>query len=84
MCGGGSVAGMKPSLGRVVIVPMDPDLNNGADEAPATITRVWHDALINVRITGDNAAVPEWRTSVSLHDEKPDSPQHDAWWPPRV
>lgn len=80
---------MKPSLGRVVIVPMNPDLNNGADEAPASIVRVWPlnangEQLVNLRVTGDNAAAPEWRTSVKLHDERPENPQHDAWWPPRV
>lgn len=74
----------KPSLGRTVLVPMNPDLNNGANEASATITRVWSDTLINVRVIGDEPSADEWRTSVHLHDEKPAQPQHDAWWPPRV
>ena len=34
---------MKPALGAVVIVPMDPVENNGADQAPAVITGVWSD-----------------------------------------
>lgn len=73
----------KPSMGRIVIVPMDPNRNNGADEAPAIITRAWPDDLINVKVIGDSDAV-EWRTSVKLHEEKPESGGHVAWWPPRV
>ena len=44
----------KPSLGRIVIVPMDPTFNNGSDEAPAVICRVFDETLINVRIIGDS------------------------------
>jgi len=73
----------KPSIGRIVIVPANPDLNNGATEAPAVITRVWSDELINVKVLGDNDGV-EWRTSVKLHEEKPEDGGHVAWWPPRV
>lgn len=72
----------KPSIGRIVIVPSN---HNSATEAPAIITRVWPDTgLINVRVMNENEAAPEWRTSVKLHDEKPETPGHDAWWPPRV
>lgn len=72
----------KPSIGRVVIVP---DRHNGATEAPAIIVRAWPgDNLINVRVLADGSDTPEWRTSVRLHDEKPATPGHDAWWPPRV
>lgn len=39
-----------PSLGQVVLVPADPKANNGASEAPATITRVWNDHMVNVRV----------------------------------
>jgi hypothetical protein len=76
----------KPSLGRVVIVPMDPALNNGADEAPAIITRVWSDTMVNVRVLTDSGEhrSQDWRTSVSLRADKPEKPAHDAWWPPRV
>lgn len=77
---------MKPSLGRIVIVPMNPATNNGADEAPAIITRVWSDTMINVRVfsdTGTGDSVMS-KTSLNLHDEKPEFPGHDAWWPPRV
>ena len=74
----------RPSLGRIVIVPMDPVVNNGAGEAPAVITRVWSDELVNVRILDDSSNTPPWRTSVRLHAERPAEPMHDAWWPPRV
>ncbi len=74
---------MKPSICRMVIVPCSPATNNGADEAPAIITRVWPNGLINVRVLNDSNNL-EWRTSVKLHDEKPDEVGHDAWWPPRV
>jgi hypothetical protein len=75
----------KPSIGRTVLVPMDPKMNNGADEAPATITRVWSDTCVNVRVIGENHEAPEWRTSVSLHDERPAGDSlHTAWWPPRI
>jgi hypothetical protein len=77
----------KPSLGRFVIVPMDPTFNNGCDEAPAVICRVFDDALVNVRILGDSKEV-KWRTSCKLTDEKPAEfyGKEDcvAWWPPRV
>jgi hypothetical protein len=73
---------MKPSIARMVIVP---STSNGATEAPAVITRVWPDTgLINVKVLHDMDGAPEWRTSVVLHDERPEKPGHDAWWPPRV
>lgn len=76
---------MKPSLGRVVLVPMDPTTNNGSDVAPAVITRVWTDTMINVKILTDSAG-DLWRTSLTLHAEKPDEIPGlcTAWWPPRV
>ena len=74
----------KPSIARLVIVPMNAETNNGATEAPAIITRVWSDTLVNVRVLSDSDRSPEWRTSVALYEEKPDEPGHVAWWPPRV
>lgn len=76
---------MKPSIGRIVLVPMDPAENNGSDVAPAVITRVWNDVMINVKILTDGPA-DQWRTSLSLHAERPDEilGTHYAWWPPRV
>jgi methionine-rich copper-binding protein CopC len=77
----------KPSIAHMVIVPMDPNRNNGADEAPAIITRVFSDTLINVKILSDGPEGPEWRTSVALLEQKPErivGTGHFAWWPPRV
>jgi hypothetical protein len=52
----------KPSVGRIVLVPMDPGTNNGAEVAPAIVTQVWSDDLINVRVFANNTST-EWRTS---------------------
>ena len=74
----------KPSLGRVVLVPADPAVNNGADVAPAIITRVWNDNVVNVRVLLDSDAV-QWRTSVSYVDSLDDVEHTHCWtWPPRV
>lgn len=59
-----------PSLGRIVIVPMDPAKNNGANTAPAIITRVWNDTMVNVRVQPDTAST-FMRTSVELADTVP-------------
>ncbi len=74
----------KPSLGRVVLVQVDPTMNNGSDEAHATITRVWSDTMVNVRVTLDAFSLPLWMSSVTLHEQKPEDASHAAWWPPRV
>ncbi len=76
----------QPSIGRIVLVPMNPGENNGETVAPAIITRVWNERTINVRVLGDNQAI-DWRTSVgfveSLDDLQPG--QLHSWsWPPRV
>jgi hypothetical protein len=82
-----------PSIGGTVLVRMLPNWNNGADVAPATITRVWSQAddgswTINVRVLADGETV-EWRTSISLYldqaaadEAKPDGTSA-GWWPPR-
>ena len=85
---------MKPTIGRIVIVPVDPARNNGADVAPAVITRVWNDTCINVRVLLDGPDT-EWKTSLKLcpdadtmwdtHTSTDASrPPHAAYWPPRV
>jgi len=76
---------MKPSLGRIVLVPMNPSENNGSDVAPAVITRVWSDTMINVKILTD-ATSNQWRTSLTLCAERPAEMHglHLAWWPERV
>ncbi|MFE9684193.1 hypothetical protein [Streptomyces sp. NPDC006285] len=82
----------KPSVGRVVHVPMPRSANNGADFAPAIVTRVWDDEVsINVRILADStASLQEWRTSLTYVEELPDGPIMDEtsllhWtWPKKV
>lgn len=75
---------MKPSVGRIVHVPADPAENNGADVAPAVITRVWSDTCVNVRVLLDSDAI-EWRTSVVYTDSFDDDANRHRWtWPPRV
>lgn len=84
----------KPSIGRIVVALVPPELNNGSDEAPAVITRVWseHPAggwVVNLRILCDSDNTV-WKTSVRLADERPDVVKRNvgaplvAWWPPRV
>lgn len=69
----------KPSLGRVVIVAIP-----GGREAPAMITHVWNDTLVNVRVI-DEGAMP-LRTSVTLHEtaEAAGRSPSACWWPARV
>ena len=76
---------MKPSLARMVLAVVDPALNNGADVAPAVITRVWSDELVNVRVLLDSEAVL-WKTSVSLcaDEDTARAKGHAVYWPPRV
>ena len=66
---------MKPSVCRIVEVFTDPYYNNGSDTAPAVITRVWDDGLINVRVLHDGPPVPpehrqDWLTSIPLHESR--------------
>lgn len=77
---------MKPSLGRIVLFKSkDPlHLSNGADEAPAIITRVWSDTCVNLTVFRD-ATEPLAVTSVVLAEDFEASGQWTAWrWPPRV
>jgi hypothetical protein len=86
------VTGQKPSLGRIVLVPMNPAMNNGAHVAPAIVTRVWSDTSVNVRVLADSSNEPECLRSLTLVDELPEydgdaSPPQNmhVWcWPPRV
>ncbi len=77
---------MKPSKGRIVFVLVPPETNNGDDYAPAMITRVWSDTLVNVRVLCDSMNV-EWKTSVYLAPDEDSARAHGnhvAFWPPRV
>jgi hypothetical protein len=61
----------KPAIGLTVHVLVDPKRNNGSDTAPATITRVWSDTCVNLRVTRDNHPGPEeWLTSISLYESR--------------
>ncbi|MFJ9374445.1 hypothetical protein [Streptomyces sp. NPDC101455] len=88
----------KPAIGRIVHITMDPAWNNGADVAPAIITRVWNDACVNLRVLADSQNV-EWKTSVPLFESRdaleahfdsvaasvPGAPRPSgAFWPERV
>jgi hypothetical protein len=87
----------RPSVGRVVLVTVHPTTNNGAPEAPAIITRVWSDLLINVHVFLDGGrSMP--LTSIPLHPDldslntaavtrEPEQQAYQytaAYWPPRI
>lgn len=76
---------MKPSIGRIVLVPVDPTINNGCDVAVGIITRVWTDEMVNVRVVLDGPG-GDWKTSVSLcaDEETARAKGHAVYWPPRV
>jgi hypothetical protein len=79
----------KPSLGRIVLVIVDPSSNNGSVLAPAVITRVWPDTdLVNVRVIRDTPGDLESRTSMKLVDDEDAAHAAGAsitcFWPPRV
>lgn len=76
---------MTPHVGGIVIVKVDPKRNNGADVAPAIITRVWAPDRVNLKVLKD-AEQDEWLTSVLLVDtaEDADGRPHTCYWPPRV
>jgi hypothetical protein len=69
---------------------VEPTMNNGSDEAPAVITRVWSEQpdgswLVNLRVFVDTAGASLSMTSVRLHAERPEAAAlGSAWWPPRV
>lgn len=83
------MAVQKPSVGRIVHVLMDPTMNNGADIAPAIITRAWSDTTVNLRVLADGNSTL-WRTSSTYADDLDAIPADDPtrlnrWtWPPRT
>ncbi|WP_433067402.1 hypothetical protein [Dactylosporangium sp. CS-033363] len=82
----------KPSAGRIVLFAVDPRMNGGVDHAPAVITQVWNDNLINLQVFPNaNDTRSQLRTSVPLHETREDAEAvqstglpYAAWWPPRV
>jgi len=77
---------MNPSLCRFVIARVDPTQNNGADVAPAVITRVWGPEMVNLRVFVDAPTMPLSKTSVKLFDsqEEAEGTELACWWPPKV
>lgn len=85
---------MTPTIGRIVHVPIEAlkataltHENNGADFAPAMITRVWSPAMVNVRVLLDGREIP-WLTSITLYDDRAtyeaSSNAYGCYWPERV
>lgn len=83
---------MTPTIGRIVHVLGIPAESNGSTVAPAVVTRVWSNDLLNVTVFPD-AAAPVPATSVRLFDNENDAraastereyPQTVAFWPPRA
>lgn len=74
----------KPSLGRIVLTFLPPEMNGGCEVAPAVVTRVWADDLVNLSVFPDADCGPIRRTSVRLVDEQPGESGPACWWPPRV
>lgn len=80
-----------PSLGRVVLALVNPATNNGADVAPAVLTRVWNEQpdgswVVNckVNLDGDGSA---WLTSARLFDDEAQARAFGGqalFWPPRA
>jgi hypothetical protein len=77
----------KPAVGRIVHAVVDPTENNAGDIAPAIITRVWSDVLVNIRVLLDadpgdqRSALGEWRTSVPLAESREALDEaHRAQW----
>lgn len=64
-------------LGDTVFVAVDPRQNNGSDEAPATVTRIWENDLVNVRVLTDGPDVL-WLTSLKLVDSRPEDDDEDV------
>jgi hypothetical protein len=77
---------MKPSVGRIVLLKIDPSINNGADVCPGIITRVWGPDMVNVREFRDEHTTG-WRTSVKLFETEEEARAYEGaacFWPPRV
>ena len=66
---------MDPYPGQPVMVFADPRHANGADEAPAVVTRVWTDAMVSVRIFHDGPCSKRCadRATVLLYPSRDDA-----------
>jgi hypothetical protein len=78
---------MKASLGRIVLVCGESVKYNGADVAPAIVTRVWSDDMVNLTVFPD-AETGLRATSVHIYADEQSaraSGNHvAAYWPPRM
>lgn len=70
---------LEPSIGDIVLVPVDPAENNGAAEAPAIVTRVWSATTINARVLHDGEAT-SWRTSLVYREDFDGVESYPAVW----
>lgn len=89
---------MKPTIGRIIIVKNGAAKSNGADRAPAIVTRVWNTAddtrnspaTVNATAMCDMAG-PQHFSSVMLFDTEAEGDAYYApagnsvfaFWPPR-
>lgn len=82
----------RPSVGRIVMVIGGAAEANGTDQAPAIITRVWNDTLVNVTVFPDVPTTGR-HTSIQLFPDEgagrawlAESPNRSvvAYWPARV
>jgi hypothetical protein len=81
---------MMPTIGRIVHLHLPaPDQVNGADIAPAIVTRVWSRSdglmpLINVKAFMDTPNVVNWYGSVPYREQAGENYYGATWsWPPR-
>ncbi|MFF7171080.1 hypothetical protein [Streptomyces pseudovenezuelae] len=68
-----------PTVGQVVLVPMDQAVNNGSDVAPAIVSRVWSETSINVRVVEDGPRI-EWRQSLEYTDDLSSLDRGELYW----
>jgi hypothetical protein len=67
---------MKPTVGQIVHALIPPNGNNNTPLAPAVITRVFSDNVINVRVFSDGSAGTPLFTSITLFE---DQAAAEAW-----
>jgi hypothetical protein len=81
-----------PAIGRIVHLIGPYANSNGTDVAPAIITRVWSDTMINVTAFPDCGGTTSASSVKFVADEAAarainegsEYPQSVAFWPPRV